>query len=566
MRFWMLVMAVFGFLAIASPARAHPADEASVSHYLWITANPGELQVQHATIVGGLIAAEVWPQLDKDGDKKLSAEEQEAFAESLAKDLTLEIDGKPLPAQLESYEFPSHTEWFGGLSPAIKLLLTARLPKFTQKPSRLVFKDGTFAPYPAVVPLPVVRKTGVAAGEASLSEDGRTATVFLGKAGAILPAVAAQQVLGSGRQRLPGFSLSDPSDPTDRSENLQPTRPPKGPTKLDDVNPNEAPLFPERGTILFNSPPGEHSGHDEAEGLKGLLGKKLSPWLILLGLGAALLAGAAHALTPGHGKTIVAAYLVGTRGTVRDAIVLGIVVTLTHTGSVYLLGALCLWLTSRIRTELVEIWLSTFSGLLVLGMGFWLFQRGLLAYHGLVAPAGHGHSHDHGHGNGPGHSHEASDQSDESHQSGENPSETAHRPLPTAHSKRRPPSDSPIEDAQPPKRPEPGAGKWGVIGLGVAGGIVPCTDALAILLASVNLGSIWLGLTLILAFSLGMALVLVAIGIVMVTAKGFAQRFAGERQPWVRLMPVVSGGLLFLLGAWLTLAALQKAGIVHFGT
>ena len=98
--------------------------------------------------------------------------------------------------------------------------------------------------------------------------------------------------------------------------------------------------------------------------------------------------------------------------------------------------------------------------------------------------------------------------------------------------------------------------------MGIAGGLMPCTDALAILLAAVNLGSIAIGLAIIAAFSVGMAAVLVLIGILMVRAKDLAQRFSGESR-WVKALPAVSGGVLFLMGAWLTFQALQRGGILR---
>ena len=100
--------------------------------------------------------------------------------------------------------------------------------------------------------------------------------------------------------------------------------------------------------------------------------------------------------------------------------------------------------------------------------------------------------------------------------------------------------------------------------MGIAGGMVPCTDALAVLLAAVHLGSVGLGLALIAAFSVGLALVLVAIGILMVKAKDVMARFTGEGR-LTRLLPAVSGALLFFLGAWFTLNALARAGLVRFG-
>jgi ABC-type nickel/cobalt efflux system permease component RcnA len=102
------------------------------------------------------------------------------------------------------------------------------------------------------------------------------------------------------------------------------------------------------------------------------------------------------------------------------------------------------------------------------------------------------------------------------------------------------------------------------VSLGIAGGLMPCTDALAILIAAVNLRSVAAGMVLIVAFSVGMAAVLVAIGILMVKARGFMERFTGESR-CMKAVPVASGAALFLLGAWLTFQSLTHAGILRPG-
>jgi ABC-type nickel/cobalt efflux system permease component RcnA len=103
-----------------------------------------------------------------------------------------------------------------------------------------------------------------------------------------------------------------------------------------------------------------------------------------------------------------------------------------------------------------------------------------------------------------------------------------------------------------------------LIGLGIAGGLLPCTDALAILIAAVNLGSVLAGMVIIAAFSVGMAAVLVAVGILMVKARSLAERFSGETR-WVKALPVASGAVLFLLGAFLTFQSLSHAGVLRPG-
>jgi ABC-type nickel/cobalt efflux system permease component RcnA len=215
--------------------------------------------------------------------------------------------------------------------------------------------------------------------------------------------------------------------------------------------------------------------------------------------------GAAHALTPGHGKTMVAAYLVGERGTARHAIVLGLVTTLTHTGAVLLLAAGLYWKYRDAAPATISSVLGFVGGLLIAGLGLWLFLRRI---------AGQA---DHVHIGGAGHTH--------------NPDGTV-----TFH--------------------EPPAG-WGrLVVLGVSGGIVPCWDAVLLLMFAISAQLLWIALPLLLAFSAGLASVLIAIGLAVVYAKGAAgNRFANSRI-W-QALPLISAALLIVLGLMLCRQSLQ---------
>ncbi len=577
---WALVLLSMAGLLAPRGASAHPANEANIYHYLWLRAEPRRLTVEHATVVGGLLVQSVWPQFDRDGDHQLTPEEQLRSAREIASGLSLEVEGRRVPLTLEAQEFPTFQEFFGGSFPAIKLRLTAPLPTPTDSGLLISLRDETWPHFRGVFPDPDVRVEGMSAAKPVPSADGRKVELLLRPAA---PVSRRPEAGASGRSResapgaapalLPGLSLSNtpltvPSaasgTPPGAERAAAPGEAPAGNRELDRLDLRRAPLFPKWGAVVYAAPRGDHA---ETERLKGFLGKRLSLGLMLLGLGAAVLAGMAHALTPGHGKAMVGAYLIGSRGTAWDAVLLGVVVTITHTLGVYILGFLCLWLTSRIRAEAVGQWLGVLSGVLVVGMGFWLFQRGLLAYYGIrpmpghahAGPGGHSHgldalSHVHAHSHGHSHAHE------------HGPSVEGTRAHSGAAGERRPPGDAPLEEYAPApqrSRSRP-ATKWDLIGLGVAGGIVPCFDALAILIAAVNLQNIPFGLALIAAFSVGLAAVLVAIGILMVKAKDFVARF-NEESPWVRAMPAVSGAVLFFLGSWLTLQSLAEAGWLRLG-
>jgi ABC-type nickel/cobalt efflux system permease component RcnA len=216
--------------------------------------------------------------------------------------------------------------------------------------------------------------------------------------------------------------------------------------------------------------------------------------------------GAFHALTPGHGKTLVASYLVGERGTLFHALLLGIVTTLTHTGAVLILAGV-LWFFPSTNAARVQIFLGVGGGFLVAAMGFWLLYRRL------AGQADHFHV-------GRGHHH--------------------HHSLEHAH-----------------ELPSVGqtVSVWSLIGLGISGGIVPCTDAIVMLLIAIGKGYLDRALPLLLAFSAGLAGVLIAIGMLVVTSTRFAGSHFGQSRLF-RALPLISASLVTVLGLWLCFDAL----------
>ena len=219
---------------------------------------------------------------------------------------------------------------------------------------------------------------------------------------------------------------------------------------------------------------------------------KLSFWVLF---SAALIAaglGALHALEPGHGKTIVAAYLVGSRGTARHAVLLGIVVTAAHTAGVYLLGALTLYASRYIVPEQLYPWLGAISGLSVAGLGIFIFLRHWT-----------GETGEHSHAPGEQHSHWFLSIFKQAAIHRAEPPEPANRAAISADSK-------PVERVLSLRE---------LCMLGITGGIVPCPAALVVLLSAFSLHRIGFGLFLITAFSFGLAAVLVIVGLTMVYAK-----------------------------------------------
>ena len=267
----------------------------------------------------------------------------------------------------------------------------------------------------------------------------------------------------------------------------------------------------------------------------------LEPRIVVGALFAALLLGAVHALSPGHGKTIVGAYLIGSRGTPRHALFLGFTVTVTHTIGVFALGFATLYASRFIVPERLFPALSLISALLVLGMGLILLvQRSSSARRACLRPSdeaaprefvpvvrhartplifaahqAHVHAHAgtmHSHGGGRMHSH------------------------------------------LPPGAAGEKVGWRSLLTLGISGGLVPCPSAMVLLLAAVALNKTAYGMLLVLVFSIGLAITLTLVGLVFLYARNrFRTRKASG--PWRELLPVLSAVTITLVGAALCVQA-----------
>ena len=271
----------------------------------------------------------------------------------------------------------------------------------------------------------------------------------------------------------PKDMLSSPLDVTSATATVQPGPGPDVPPALS------------HGKIL------EARDRVADDGFASLVGReRLSLWVILASLGAALFWGAAHALSPGHGKTIVTAYLVGQRGTPRHAALLGLIVTVTHTIGVFALGLVTLALSQFIVPDRLYPWLNLASGLLVVAIG-----ASVLRSRWSHARRHHHHHH---------HEHDTSLRS--------------------------------------------------LFAVGVSGGLLPCPSALVVLLAAISLHRVAFGLLLILAFSAGLALSITGIGLAAVLARSAFRRasFDGRLMrllPAASALVILAAGLAMTLRA-----------------
>ncbi len=244
---------------------------------------------------------------------------------------------------------------------------------------------------------------------------------------------------------------------------------------------------------------------------------------VLLSLVIALFWGAAHAFSPGHGKAIVAGYLVGTRGRVRDALMLGVIVTVTHTAGVFALGGITLLLSAFIVPEQLYPWLNLVSALLVVGVGLTILRWRIRVWR-RGQPLGHVDAHNHGHHHGHAHHHDHRHDHDGGH---------------------------------PHDHGDGTAGRAGLLGIGISAGIIPCPTALVVLLAAISLQRVGYGLVLILAFSVGLAVAVTSIGLVAVLARRTFSRVSFDGAV-VRALPAVSAVVVLGLGVMMTLRALPS--------
>jgi nickel/cobalt transporter (NicO) family protein len=287
---------------------------------------------------------------------------------------------------------------------------------------------------------------------------------------------------------------------------------------------------------------------------------------LLVALAISFIWGAAHAMTPGHGKTIVGAYLVGSRGTMRHAVYLGLTTTITHTLGVFALGLVTLFAAQYIVPETLYPWMSLLSGLFVVGIGINLFASrfrssglGLSKIKANLAGAGHAHSlvfqptegmghqhkyvlntsrehlHIHDHGHPHVHRHE-----DHEHHHGHSHADHSHLP--------------PGTDGTPVT--------WrSLLALGISGGLIPCPSALVVLLGAIALNRIGFGLILVLAFSLGLAAALTTIGMMFIYAGRFFERFPSQGK-LIRWLPVFSALFVSVIGIAISIKALAEIGII----
>jgi nickel/cobalt transporter (NicO) family protein len=501
------------FIAFGGVLCAHPMGNFSVSHYTRLVPSTGGVEVTYVLDLAEIptyILFRDWKLDEKSPQAEAKVAEQ---AQEWAKGLEFQSAGRAVEPKFLRAEIRV-SEGAGGLSVA-RIASTFELEGVK---SPLTFEDHNFPERAGWKEIVIRSGAGVAIVKASQGDVERSKALTEYPAD---PTSAPPQDL---RASVEWKSTAGPAV----SKAIKPV--------IANI-PQPAPVQPAAAA----PPPSSTPGVTQAPGtvvkgdyLSRLVSMKQIPlsWL-LAGLVVAFGFGAAHALTPGHGKTIVAAYLVGSRGTMRHAVFLGAMVTFTHTISVFLLGLGVLFLSDIVKPEKITPVLGAISGMSIIAVGASLFYKRLKKLRGAHGHPHHHHNHPHTHD----HSHPHVHDHEHHHHDHGHTHDHHHDHGPHGHS----------------HVPEGDITMGSLIALGASGGLVPCPSALVLLLASISFGHVGAGLILLVAFSIGLAGVLMAIGMMVLYAKSWLpDPEKTSRHPAFRLVPVISAAIIVCIGVLMT--------------
>ena len=469
---------------------AHPMGNFSVNHYSRLSVGAEQVDIVYALDLAEIPSFELLQAWNLTATSPRKSMEQKAAQQmrEWTRKLTIQSNGRIVHPVYESSELVVSDG--AGNMPVMRITAKLRVPGVAGK---LEYEDGNYPDRAGWKELVGATGTGVKLGAASVGTEDRSDGLKVYPQDAT---VAPPQVLKASVQWT--------------SEAL--------PVVAAKQEPAPAPA-----PIAAAAPPAPQAGGTVVRGdfLSELLSRKeISFSMILLGLAVAFGLGAMHAFSPGHGKTMVAAYLVGSRGSFKHAVFLGGMVTFTHTISVFALGFVTLFLSRYILPEQLYPVLGAISGITIVWIGGTLFFRRIQKLrptqhhhhhhddHDHSHPHDHDHDHDHGHHHGPGgHTH----------------------------------------------APEGEVTMGSLIALGASGGLVPCPSGLVILLSSIAIGRVGLGILLLVGFSAGLAVVLTSIGLLVVYAKSWLpDAQAAASSPAFRYIPIASAAVVMILGILMT--------------
>jgi ABC-type nickel/cobalt efflux system permease component RcnA len=483
-----LLVGLLAALLAPAVASAHPLGNFTINRFSHVEASGDRIYVRYVLDMAEIPTFQARPAIEREGEQRYATR----LAATLAKGMRVTVDGKPLPLRPLRHEL--------AFPPGQAGLHTLRLEAVYTAPA-----------------LPHGRELHVDYRDTNYaSRIGWKEIVVADSAGARVDSTtAARTTISEELRSYPKNLLQSPLDVTSARAVVTPGD-----------GPGIVPALESRQDL--ESRVGVRAVGDNGFA-KLIVHEKLSVGFVLLSLLIAAFWGGAHAFSPGHGKSVITAYLVGSRGTPRHAVLLGLTTTVTHTIGVFGLGLVTLALSEFIVPEQLYPWLNLTAALLVLAVGVSVLRWRVREWRRRGA-ASHPHHRDHGDGYRHRHSHHY-------HQHPHDHEGSRH-----AHS-----------------HAEPGLSLKTLLGVGISGGIIPCPTALVVLLAAISLHRIAYGLVLIVAFSAGLAVSITGIGILAVSAKRIFNRVDFDGRA-VRLLPAVSAVVIVALGIAMTVRAVPHLG------
>jgi ABC-type nickel/cobalt efflux system permease component RcnA len=503
----LIIVALLLALNPATPAAAHPLGNFSVNQYSRIEIGTTEARLHYVLDLAELPTVADRPLLDRDGDGAITGAERESYLAGKLSEIT--------PAL---HLFAGSTEL--ALRPTAQSL--ALVPGQAGLDTTRI--EATFA-----ADLP---PTAGDAGQLTIRNDyandrlgWREIVVVNGPDVSIDPSAALAIDQSNALRIYPDDLLSSPLDERTMTVAYQ-------------LSPGVPAASGERATPA----PGPAGIGQSLEEI--VSGGTLSTGGLLLALLAAAGWGAVHALSPGHGKTVVGAYLVGSRGTPLHALFLGLTVTITHTAGVIALGLVILFASRTILPEQLYPWLSLVSGLLVAVLGLTILRQRLMGLP-TFGHHHHDHTHDHDHDHTHDHGHEQDHSDDHAH---------AHaHGLVHSH-------DGHVHSHLPPGADGERLTWRSLLALGISGGLLPCPSALLALLGAVAVGRAGFGLMVVVAFSLGLAATLTGVGLLFLYAGRFLERraIAGRWSGMLRFAPAIAAVAVAASGVMIVVRSLVE--------
>ena len=550
-------------LLLVSPAEAHPLGNLSINHLDSLRFEAGRVVDDAIVDTAEIPTAQAADQIDVDGNGTASPNELQQYGATQCAayraTIALSVDDQPVNLTTSSTAFQYRPGQAGLQTTRLECRFEATIELSGQ---RHVAFSNHFAP----------------------DRVGWREIIAIGDGATVVDSTVPTDSVTVGLTKYPIDLLSSPVNVRDAAFTIAPG-----------TSTATQPSSTKRSVSTFSRAIGPFSGAIERVNrvFNDLVGRRqLTLGVGLLAIGLALVLGASHALLPGHGKTVMAAYIAGRQGSVRDAVLVGATVTATHTGGVLVLG-LALTVSTSLAGESVLAWLGVISGLIIAALGASLVRSA--RRHSVT---GHG-DHSHRHGFGHSHSHTTHSHGDHSHRDhshgasalaesqidfvgpsrqalvlaarwdGNGSVGLADRPVDasvfaTSHDGRSPAYAVPVDHDHTHDGEVKNVSRRGLVGMGIAGGLVPSPSALVVLLSAIALGRTVFGIVLVIGYGVGMAGTLTLAGVLLVRVRDrYRDRAAADpgrlrsfATRWTRLAPYFTAGLVFVVGLGLAIRSL----------